>query len=109
MRGSSLHSTPPVSYSEESVVTLNAIPRSLYVQKIDLVNLILVNHHRKPCRIFESHFANPEGPQHNFKKILICDALVPLDSCYPRAKDRSRNALLGVHLIDPIPELDQEL
>lgn len=88
---------------------LHAVPSGSNVEKIDLVNLVFVDHDGQLRGILESHFADPERPQHYLQEILVGNVLVSFDPRDSRTEDRGRYALLSVDVVYLVPEIDEKL
>ena len=96
-------------FAPNSYWRLHAVPGGFNIEKIDLVNLVFVNHDGQLRGVLESHFADSERPQHYLQEILVGDVFVSLDPRYSRTEDRGRYALLGVDVVYLVPEIDEKL
>jgi hypothetical protein len=68
-------------WSRPLYLKLYAVPCGFNVEKINLVDLIFMDHNGELRRILESHLADPERPQHDLQEILVGNILVPFDPC----------------------------
>jgi len=59
---------------------LHTVPSGSNIQKIDLIDFVIMDNDGQLRGILKSHLAYPERPQHDLQEIFIGNIFVPFDS-----------------------------